>query len=135
LRDKSWLDAWRHLLRALVGRLARDVGLALANWPLLALTGLPAGILVYFALPGEPPVWLGPLAVLASLLGFAWVQRWRQTKLRAISTDRQGGALWISLAALVVAGLVMASLGLAAASLRTVWMATPSLERLSSPRP
>lgn len=129
LRDKSWLDAWRHLLRALVGRLAHDVGLALANWPLLALTGLPAGILVYFALPSEPPVWLGPLAVLASLLGFAWVQRWRQTKLRAISTDRQGGALWASLAALVVAGLVMASLGLAAASLRTVWMATPSLER------
>ncbi len=123
-REQDWLTAWRRLLRALLGRVARDAALALANWPLLALTGLPAGILIYFALPSEPPLWLGALGLAMSLLLFATVQRWR--KASALSA-RHGPVS--SLVLLLVAGLVMASLGVTAASVRTAWLATPSLER------
>ncbi len=120
----DWFSAWRRLLRALAGRLTRDVSLALANWPLLALTGLPAGILLYFALPSEPPLWLGGLALAMSLALFAGLQRWRH---EAVLDPDQGS--WASLALLLVSGLVMASLGLTAASLRTARLSTPSLER------
>lgn len=122
--QQNWGQAWRVLQSALAQRLARDASLSLAQWPLLALTGLPAGILIYFALPVEPPWWLGVLALLGCGALIVAVLRWAS----AGEALRVGG-LALSALTLLLSALTASSLGFTAASLRTASLATPRLER------
>lgn len=71
-----------------------------------------AGIALYFALAGEPPLWLAFLPA-AGALGF-----------RAIA--RGGG-----LVSILAGALVLVALGFAVAKLRTEWVRAPVLERRS----
>ncbi len=80
------------------------------RWPLWLPVFLGTGVGLYFALPSEPPSWLGPVAmVLAGLAGLA--------------SRRALGPLALALAVFAVAT------GFTAARLRTAWMAAPVVER------
>lgn len=103
------------------GRVARGLPAALVEaflaereqWALWLPVAMGLGILGYFALPVEPPWWIGLGWTAAGVL----VLRWR-------GRDVLGAAL---------AGWVIAAsgLGFAAAQIRTAWVATPLLaERL-----
>jgi competence protein ComEC len=84
------------------------------RWILWLPVGLGFGIGVYFALPVEPPLWLGPLALLvcAGALGL----RWRAGRPHAVEL-----AAWV--------GIVTIVLGFAAGSLRSHLVGAPVLER------
>ncbi|TVR99805.1 MAG: ComEC family competence protein [Rhodospirillales bacterium] len=104
-------------------RLIRAIGMALAaerdRWLLWVPVGIGAGIGAYFALPGEPPLWLGPTLLALSLSG--------------IMAARARGDRWqlVTVAALMPAAVVLA--GFAAAQLRTAAVAAPVLERRIGP--
>ncbi len=120
---QGWGQAWRVLRSAITLRLVHDSSQTLAQWPLLALTGLPAGILLYFALPVEPPLWLGGLGLLICLALSLWFRR------RAAQARGQGSGLLLSTATLGLGFATACCLGIAAASFRTASMSTPRLER------
>lgn len=82
------------------------------RWPLWLPVFLAAGIALYFALPSEPPQWVGPLCL--GLVGTAMAIMRRQR-------------LWVLLA---VAPFLTA-LGFGAAQMRTALVAAPILERPS----
>lgn len=84
------------------------------RWALWAPVGLGIGIGVYFALPAEPPAWVGPAAVLAA-------------GVPAFLLRRRGVAVLALLALLSVA------LGFAAAQVRTASVAAPMLTREVGP--
>lgn len=81
------------------------------RWFLWLPVGVGCGVAVYFALPAEPPLWLGP--VLSAPVALALGREWQ----------RAGTALplFIAIAAVVS--------GLAAAQLRTATVTAPVLER------
>jgi competence protein ComEC len=83
------------------------------QWALWLPVALGAGIAGYFALPGEPPWWVGPVLALAGA-GAAWLA----------GPARLGGFL-------LACALAALGLGFAAAQLRTAQVATPLIaERL-----
>ncbi len=84
------------------------------RWALWLPALMGAGIAVYFALPLEPPLWLGPAAALTALV-LAWGTRGRPT---------------LPLA-LIAAGAV--ALGFAAAEVRSARVAAPVLQRPVGP--
>ncbi|MGH6944998.1 MAG: ComEC/Rec2 family competence protein [Geminicoccaceae bacterium] len=86
------------------------------RWLLWLPVGLGLGVAFYFALPVEPPVWLGlvGLVPLAAALGRRW---WIGT----------GEAPVLELPALLALGAIV--LGFAVASIRTQLVAAPALER------
>ncbi len=122
--QQEWGKAWRALLDAVARRLALDASQSLAQWPLMALTGLPAGILVYFALPVEPPWWLGIVALVACGALIVAFRRWA-----ASASAVWASGLLLSVLTLMLAAMSASSLGFAAASLRTTSKATLKLER------
>ena len=84
------------------------------RWVLWLPVGLGFGIALYFGLPAEPPVWLGPGALLG--LAAACALGWRHRRPGAAEL-----ALWL--------GLGTIALGFAAGSLRSHLVAAPVLER------
>ncbi len=84
------------------------------RWILWLPVGLGLGIGVYFALPIEPPVWLGPIALLAPAAAVGL--RWRGG--RPVAAEL---AVWFGLGTIV--------LGFAAGSVRSHLVAAPVLER------
>lgn len=94
--------------RALVDRLAAELLAERERWPLWLPVAFAAGIGLYFALPAEPPPWLGPVG-----LGFAFAL--------ALLGRGRAGTLLPALAAGMVAG------GFAAAQARTAMVAAPML--------
>ncbi|HEX3209065.1 MAG TPA: hypothetical protein VHQ91_06780 [Geminicoccaceae bacterium] len=84
------------------------------RWILWLPLGLGLGIGVYFALPIEPPVWLGPIALLAPAAAVGL--RWRGG--RPVAAEL---AVWFGLGTIV--------LGFAAGSVRSHLVAAPVLER------
>ncbi|TVR79403.1 MAG: ComEC family competence protein [Rhodospirillales bacterium] len=104
-------------------RLARAVRAVLAaerdRWLLWLPAGVGVGIGAYFALPDEPPLWLGPMPLALALCGIAGA--------RALGERGRVPAL----AALVSAAVVLA--GFAAAQVRTATVAAPVLERRIGP--
>ncbi|MGE5476727.1 MAG: ComEC/Rec2 family competence protein [Bacteroidales bacterium] len=82
------------------------------RWPLWLPVFLGAGISLYFAVPAEPPLWLGG-AAMAGTLALAWGLRKRPTLLAAALP------------------LALMALGFAAAELRAWQVAAPVLERPS----
>jgi len=82
------------------------------RWPLWLPVFLGTGIAVYFALPAEPPSWLGVVLLAAVLAVTLLTRRW-------------GGGFLVAVLVIFVA------LGFAAAQLRSAWVAAPVLERPS----
>jgi competence protein ComEC len=80
------------------------------NWPGWLAVALGLGIAVYFALPIEPPLWLG-----ASLAGLGLV---------ALYPCRRA-----PLALLLIAALMAAAIGFGTAQLRTALVAAPQLQK------
>ncbi|WP_374378608.1 ComEC/Rec2 family competence protein [Dongia sp.] len=81
-----------------------------ANWPGWAAVALGTGIALYFGLPFEPPLWVGPsAALLLAILAFA-VRRWPLPMIAALY-------------------LVAISVGFSVVSLRTTWVEAPQLAR------
>ena len=80
------------------------------RWPLWVPVGLGTGVALYFALPGEPPPWSGPLATLVAL---ALAVLGRRHQLRLVTA---------------IAALALAA-GFGAAQIRTAWVAAPVLEK------
>lgn len=80
------------------------------NWPGWAAVALGAGIALYFGLAFEPPLWAGPAAVLA-LGGTAFFFRRRP------------------LLVVVIAVLLIASIGFSIVCWRAEWVAAPQLNR------
>ncbi|MGF1611225.1 MAG: ComEC/Rec2 family competence protein, partial [Kiloniellales bacterium] len=99
-RPAAVFAPWRRIAALLAAERER--------WSLWAPVGLGAGIALYFALPAEPPAWLGPVWLGLALLLAVW-QR-----------DRQGALI----AALAVA---LVGAGLAVAQGRTAQVAAPIL--------
>lgn len=81
-----------------------------SRWALWNPVGVGTGVAIYFALPTEPPFWIGPTAAVVALL-LAWLGR------------RRLGALVVAVALLSVA------LGFAAVQGRAAWVAAPPLQR------
>jgi competence protein ComEC len=81
------------------------------RWLLWLPVALGLGVGLYFALPVEPPVWLGP--ALLSLVALVWA--------RPAKADAQAGRLPLVLASGAIAA------GLTAASIRTLTVAAPVL--------
>lgn len=101
-------------LDARAGSAARPALLRLCEaqrgrWALWLAPLLLSGILVYFALPREPPAWLGPVALAACLGGWA-----------AVRAQWPAGPVLLGAAALAA--------GFGAAQLRTAGAGTPILE-------
>lgn len=96
-------------MRGLLARLAAER----ERWPLWLPVAFAAGIGGYFALPWEPPFWLGASLSMSALLSWRLWHRHGPDRLK-------GGAL---LALALLAG----SLGFAAAQLRTAAVAAPAL--------
>ena len=94
----------------LVAALGRAIGHQRSRWPLWLPVALAAGIAVYFALPSEPPIWLG--AGVAVFLGAT-----------AHLVRRHEAVYWAAL--LLAAG----ALGGAVATLRTAHVGTVQLDR------
>ena len=69
------------------------------RWLLWLPVGLGAGIGVYFALPSEPPLWLGPTLLLPVLLAGGWPRGapapglWRPALLLALAAAACGLAV------------------------------------------
>ena len=103
---------WRNPLRWLGACFAAER----ERWILWAPVGIGLGVVCYFALPAEPPGWIG--AVAASLL-----------VLLAVLLRRRDGALLVCLA------LLTPALGFAAAQVRTSLVAAPMLVREVGPVP
>src|SRR4051812_38145789 len=78
------------------------------NWPGWLAVMLGLGIAGYFALPVEPPLWLGAAAIVA--LGLAMIPLRRRTFVAAI-----------------ICAVIALSAGFAAAQWRTVLVAAPQL--------
>ena len=103
---------WRNLFRLLGDCFAAER----ERWILWAPVGIGLGVVCYFALPAEPPGWIG--AVAASLLA-----------LLSVLLRRRDGALLVCLA------LLTPMLGFAAAQVRTSLVAAPILVREVGPVP
>ncbi|MGH6914213.1 MAG: ComEC/Rec2 family competence protein, partial [Geminicoccales bacterium] len=86
------------------------------RWFLWLPVGLGLGILCYFALPVEPPVWPGVAALLLLAAGLAG--RWRSGPTRWLLLEMPA---WFAIGAVL--------LGFAAATIRTELVAAPVLER------
>jgi competence protein ComEC len=86
------------------------------RWFLWLPVALGAGIAAYFALPVEPPVWLGATGLLLASVVLAWLW-WR------LPSDAFQGC------APGLLGLLVLLLGFAAATLRTQLVDAPVLER------
>ncbi len=80
------------------------------RWPLWLPPVLGIGIGLYFALPAEPPVWLGPLSVVGLAAAAAAVRR----RLAPF---------------MVLVALLCAAAGFAAAQIRSALLAAPVVER------
>jgi competence protein ComEC len=83
------------------------------RWLLWLPVGLGVGIAAYFALPLEPPLWLGATGLLLVTLLLAW-SAWR--------LPRQGWAPWLL-------GALVLLLGFAVATWRTHLIKAPVLDR------
>ncbi len=103
-------------MEAAAGWLVRELQAERERWPLWLPVGLGLGIAVYFALPVEPPPWLGVLGLGAALVA-AWLARRR--------------------AALMLAAIALITVfvGFTAAELRTLLVAAPVLEKRLGPVP
>ncbi|MFZ5791992.1 MAG: ComEC/Rec2 family competence protein [Pseudomonadota bacterium] len=101
-----------------IGSLAARLIAALAaerdQWLLWTPVGLGMGVAVYFGLPNEPPLWLGPVLA-AGGIGFA------------IALRRRAGLLALAVA------FALAALGFTGASLRTAMVFAPMLGREIGP--
>jgi competence protein ComEC len=105
----------RRGVAAALARYARDEFLAeRGRWLFWLPAFLGTGIALYFALPLEPPRWLGP-GLLALALAVAWLGGWRT-----------GVLLW-------VLPLAAVALGFTIATLRADLVAAPRLERRLGP--
>ena len=96
--------AWEIPYRGVAGLLLAERD----RWFLWIPIFLGAGIVLYFSLPGEPPIWLGPLWLGAALVG-AWLGRGRTV-------------------APMVLGLALIAGGFEAAQVRSMLAAAPVLE-------
>jgi competence protein ComEC len=103
----SWPGFWPSLRTHLLEERER--------WFLWLPVGVGLGILWYFALPAEPPIWAGGLALL--VMAAMLVARWRLA----------GGWSLLEVAAWLAVGAV--ALGFTVATLRTQLVAAPVLER------
>lgn len=97
-------------------RLAETLMAERDRWALWLPVGVGAGVALYFALPLEPPSWLG-LALLVVSAGLAWSARRRQALLA------------------VLAAAVAVAAGLAAAQVRSAVVAAPILRQQIGPLP
>jgi competence protein ComEC len=79
------------------------------RWKLWLAPILLAGVIVYFALPTEPPLWIGPVTLIASFCAWFWFR-----------DDALVGPVFLAAAALTA--------GFTAAQLRTASAGTPILE-------
>jgi competence protein ComEC len=79
------------------------------RWKLWLAPILLAGVIVYFALPAEPPLWIGPASLIASFCAWFWFR-----------DDALVGPVFLAAAALMA--------GFTAAQLRTASAGTPILE-------
>ena len=100
----------------LLAWLARNLLAERERWFLWLPVGLGAGVAVYFALPVEPPVWLGAVGLLVAAVLLFWL--WWRLSASAFS-GRAPGLL----------GVLVLLLGFAVASLRTHLVEAPMLER------
>jgi competence protein ComEC len=91
------------------GRLGDLLAVERDQWLLWAPVGLGIGVTIYFALPEEPPLWLGPALTLCGALLSLLCRR--QARLVA-----------------PVAALTLIALGFGAACLRTAFVAAPILD-------
>ena len=91
------------------------------RWLLWLPVGLGAGIAIYFALPLEPPLWLGASGLLLAALLLAW-SRWRLPA-EAFQSCAPG-----------LLGLVVFLLGFTVASWRTYLVEAPVLDRRAASR-
>jgi len=107
-------DAGPARSRIVFGALGQAFGEERERWALWVPVGLGAGVGLYFALPFEPSSWIGGVAVLAAL---AAVLVWRARLMPLLS----------ALALLTIA------LGFAAAQLRTIQVAAPTLQKRLGP--
>lgn len=80
------------------------------NWPGWVAVALGTGIAIYFALQVEPPLWLGPAAILGLVVAAFAVRRWPLP--------------WIATIAMLTVAL-----GFAVACWRADWVAAPQLNR------
>lgn len=91
-------------------RFEEFVALQRPNWPGWAAVALGAGIALYFALAVEPPLWTGPVVVLA-IGASAFLYRRRPLLL------------------VLAAALLVGSIGFSVACWRAEWVAAPQLNR------
>jgi len=101
LRVWQFGHLWEVSSRAVVGSFLAER----ERWILWIPVFLGAGIVLYFELPDEPPVWLGPLWIGCALVG-VWFGRGRYL-------------------ALVALGFVLVAGGFEAAQVRTLLIAAP----------
>jgi competence protein ComEC len=101
-------------MEAAAGWLVRELHAERERWPLWLPAGLGLGIALYFALPVEPPLWVGTLGLAVALIT-GWLVRRRAA---------------LALAAI---GLITVFLGFTAAELRTLLVAAPVLEKRLGP--
>jgi len=117
LLDQVALRAARagRILSRLVGLASGNLAAERERWALWAPVALGVGIAAYFALPFEPPLWPAAVALVAAL--------------GLVGAARGGPLVVLGLAlALVAAGLV-------AASLRTMQVDAPVIEKRVGPVP
>jgi competence protein ComEC len=100
----------------LLAWLARNLLAERERWFLWLPVGLGAGVAVYFALPVEPPVWLGAVGLLVAAVLLFWL--WWRLSAPAFSGSAPG-----------LLGVLVLLLGFAVASLRTHLVEAPMLER------
>jgi competence protein ComEC len=89
------------------------------RWILWLPVGLGSGIALYFALPGEPPVWLGATGLLIASVLLAWF--WWRLPFDAFHGYAPG-----------LLGLLVLVLGFTVATLRTQLVEAPALDRLGA---
>ena len=115
MRDnRLWQAALRRPFEAGSALVAVLLSAERERWPLWLPVGAGLGIALYFLIPSEPPLWLGPLAATGALVG--GILAWR----------RPSGFL-------LVLALGMVGVGFAVAQLRTAQVAAPILERRLGP--
>ena len=119
MTDSGDADGTTGVLRATprrigLARLAATFGAERDRWVLWLPPAVALGIAAYFALPVEPPLWLGAM-VLILAVGAAWFGRRAQAVL------------------LVALGVGAVALGFAVSQLRTQSVAAPILERKYGP--
>jgi competence protein ComEC len=101
-------------MEAAAGWLVRELHAERERWPLWLPAGLGLGIAGYFALPVEPPLWVGALGLGAALVA-GWLARRRAAP------------------ALAAIALITVLAGFTAAELRTLLVAAPVLEKRLGP--